>query len=142
MDVTAIKEPRTGLEGKFSVYHAAAVAVVEGAAGEAQFSEEAVHADAVARLRARVVATIDPGIGKAQAQVAILLTSGERLAVFVEHTVGSVENPLSDGMLDDKFRGLAAGILSPGRTERLIELCRSAQTLADAGEIARNAASG
>jgi 2-methylcitrate dehydratase PrpD len=141
MDVTAIKEPRTGMQGKFSVYHAAAVAVVAGAAGEAQFSDEAVQADAVARLRARVAATIDPGLGKAQARVAILLTSGERLAVFIEHAVGSVENPMSDRMLEDKFRGLAAGILSAGQTDRLIDLCRSAHTLTDAGEIARNAAS-
>jgi 2-methylcitrate dehydratase PrpD len=141
MDVTSIKDPRTGLEGKFSIYHAAAVAVVEGAAGEQQFSDEAVRAPAIAGLRARVLATIDPGLGKAQARVTILLKNGERLAVFVEHARGSVENPMSDRMLDDKFRGLSAGILSPGDTDRLIDLCRGADKLADAGEIARNAAS-
>jgi 2-methylcitrate dehydratase PrpD len=141
MDVTSIKDPRTGLEGKFSIYHAAAVAVVEGAAGERQFSDEAVRAPAIAGLRARVLATIDPGLGKAQARVTILLQNGDRLAVFVEHAVGSVENPMSDRMLEDKFRGLSAGILSPGNTDRLIDLCRGADKLADAGEIARNAAS-
>src|ERR1700686_3062844 len=98
MDVTAIKDPKTGLEGKFSVYHAAAVAVVEGAAGERQFSDEAVRASAIAQLRARVLATIDPGIGKAQARVTILLKNGEKLAVFVEQAVGSVENPMSGPM--------------------------------------------
>jgi 2-methylcitrate dehydratase PrpD len=141
MDVTSIKNPRTGLEGKFSIYHAAAVAVVEGAAGERQFSDEAVRAPAIAGLRARVLATIDPGLGKAQARVTILLKNGERLAVFVEHARGSVKNPMSDRMLDDKFRGLSAGILSSGDTDRLIDLCRGADKLADAGEIARNAAS-
>ena len=85
------------------------------------------------------MATIDPGLGKAQARVAMLLKSGERLAVFVEHALGSVENPMSDRMLEDKFRGLADGILSPGRTERLIDLCWGADKLADAGEIARSA---
>jgi hypothetical protein len=35
---------------------------------------------------------------------------------------------------------LSAGILSPGDTDRLIDLCRGADKLADAGEIARNAA--
>jgi 2-methylcitrate dehydratase PrpD len=141
MDVTSIKDPKTGLEGKFSVYHAAAVAVVEGAAGERQFSDEVVRAPAIAQLRARVLATIDPGLGKAQARVTILLKDGDRLAVFVEHAVGSVENPMSDRMIEDKFRGLSAGILSPGRTDRLIDLCRGADKLADAGEIARNAGS-
>jgi 2-methylcitrate dehydratase PrpD len=140
MDVTSIRDPRTGLEGKFSIYHAAAVAVVAGAAGERQFSDEAVRAPAIAGLRARVLATIDPTLGKAQARVTILLRNGERLAVFVEHAVGSVENPMSDRMLDDKFRGLSAGNLSPGDTDRLIDLCRGADKLADAGEIARNAA--
>jgi 2-methylcitrate dehydratase PrpD len=141
MDVTAIKDPMTGLEGKFSVYHAAAVAVAAGAAGEQQFSDAAVRDSAVAALRARVVVAVEPGLGKAQARVAMRLKTGERLAVFVEHARGSVENPMSDPMLEEKFRGLADGILSPGRTDRLIDLCRGADRLPDAGEIARSAAS-
>jgi 2-methylcitrate dehydratase PrpD len=142
MDVTSIKEPKTGLEGKFSVYHAAAVAVVEGAAGEQQFSDETVRAPAIAQLRRRVSVTVDPGLGKAQARVAILLQNGARLAAFVEHALGSVQNPMSDRMLEDKFRGLSDGILPPGKADRVIELCWGADQLADAGDIARNAASG
>jgi 2-methylcitrate dehydratase PrpD len=141
MDVTSIKDPKTGLEGKFSVYHAAAVAVLEGAAGERQFSDEAVRATAIVELRRRVFATIDPGLGKAQARVTILLQNGDRLAVFVEHAIGSVQNPMSDRMLEDKFRGLSEGILSTGKTDRLIDLCWGADKLPDAGEIAHNAAS-
>jgi 2-methylcitrate dehydratase PrpD len=141
MDVTAIKDPGTGLEGKFSVYHAAAVAIVEGAAGERQFSDEAVGATAVAQLRRRVTVAIDPGLGKAQARVAILLRNGDRLSVFVEHAVGSVQKPMSDRMLEDKFRGLSAGIIPPGQSDRLIDLCWGADKLADAGDIARNAGS-
>jgi 2-methylcitrate dehydratase PrpD len=141
MDVTAIKDPKTGLEGKFSVYHAAAVAVVEGAAGERQFSDESVRAPAIAQLRRRVSVTIDPGLGKAQARVAILLKNGQRPAVFVEHAIGSVQNPMSDRMIEDKFRGLADGILPPGKTDRLIGLCWDAHKLEDAAGIARNAAS-
>jgi 2-methylcitrate dehydratase PrpD len=142
MDVTAIKYPKTGLEAKFSVYHAAAVAIVEGAAGERQFSDETVRAPAIAQLRARVSAAIDPGLGKAQARVTIRLRNGDRLAVFVEHAVGSVQNPMSDRMIEDKFRGLSDGILPLGQSDRLIDLCWGAAELADAGEIARSAASG
>jgi 2-methylcitrate dehydratase PrpD len=142
MDVTAIADPRTGLEGKFSVYHAAAVAVAQGAAGEQQFSDESVREPAIAHLRRLVSVTIDPGLGKAQARVAIALKSGERPSVFVEHAVGSVQNPMSDRTLEDKFRGLAEGILPAGKTDRLIGLCWEAHTLGDAGDISRNAASG
>jgi 2-methylcitrate dehydratase PrpD len=137
LDVTAIADPKTGLEGKFSVNHAAAVAIVEGAAGERQFSDEAVRAPAIAELRRRVFATIDPGLGKAQARVAILLKNGARLDMFVEHAIGSVENPMSDQMLEDKFRGLSEGILQAAQTERVIDLCWNVEKMASAGDIAR-----
>ena len=139
MLVTAIKDPKTGLEGKFSVYHAAAVALVDGAAGEQQFSDESVRVPAIVELRKRVVPTVDPTVGKEQARVTVLLKNGERLAIFVEHAVGSVEKPMSDRQLEDKFRGLADGILPAGQTRELIDLCWRADTLADAGDIARKA---
>jgi len=139
LDVTAIADPRTGLEGKFSVNHAAAVAIVEGAAGEREFSDAMVRAPAIAALRRRVFATVEAKLGKAQARVAIQLRNGERLEVFVTHAIGSVENPMSDRMLEEKFRGLAEGILPPAQSDRIIGLCWNAQALADAGEIARSA---
>jgi 2-methylcitrate dehydratase PrpD len=139
LDVTAIADPKTGLEGKFSVNHAAAVAIIGGAAGEWQFSDEMVRAPAIAALRRRVFATIDPNLGKAQARVTILLKDGKRLTQFVEHALGSVENPMSDRMLEDKFRGLADGVLPSARSDRLIDLCWSVDKLADAGQLARSA---
>jgi len=141
MEVTSIRNPRTGLEGKFSVYHAAAVAVAAGAAGEREFSDEIVRTSVIEDLRRLVSATVDPGLGKAQARVTIRLKNGERLAVFVERAIGSVQNPMSDRMLEDKFRGLSEGILSPDKTDRLIDLCWGADKLADAAEIARSASS-
>jgi 2-methylcitrate dehydratase PrpD len=141
MEVTSIRNPRTGLEGKFSVYHAAAVAVAAGAAGEREFSDETVRTSVIEDLRRLVSATVDPGLGKAQARVTIRLKNGERLAVFVERAIGSVQNPMSDRMLEDKFRGLSEGILSSDKTDRLIDLCWGADKLADAAEIARSASS-
>jgi 2-methylcitrate dehydratase PrpD len=141
MDVTSIRNPRTGLEGKFSVYHAAAVAVATGTAGEREFSDETVRTGVIEDLRRLVSATVDPGLGKAQARVTILLKNGDQLAVFVERAIGSVQNPMSDRMIEDKFRGLSEGILPPDRTGRLIDLCWGADDLANAGEIARSASS-
>jgi 2-methylcitrate dehydratase PrpD len=140
MLLTSIKEPKTGLEGKFSVYHAAAVAIVEGTAGERQFSDETVRAQPIADLRKKVFPRIDNTIGKEQARVAIQLKNGARPTVIVEHAVGSVENPMSDRLLEAKFEGLAEGILSAEETRRIIDLCWRADRLADAGEIARKAA--
>jgi 2-methylcitrate dehydratase PrpD len=140
MMLTAIKEPTSGLEGKFSVYHAAAVALVEGAAGERQFSNESVRAPATAELRRRVFPTVDPAIGKVQARVTITLKNAKRLAIFVEHAAGSVEKPMSDTALEEKFSGLTDGILPPDQIRHVIDLCGRADKFPDAGEIARHSA--
>ncbi len=42
LELTGKKTPAVGLEGKFSVYHCASVAVIDGVVGEAQFSDERV----------------------------------------------------------------------------------------------------
>ena len=62
LELTGKKTPQVGLEGKFSVYPAVAAAIVEGAAGERQFSDAAVRNPAIAGLRDRVSAVVDPAI--------------------------------------------------------------------------------
>lgn len=51
LDLTGKTEPQTGLEAKFSVFHCAAVALIDGAAGVAQFSDERVRDESVVALR-------------------------------------------------------------------------------------------
>jgi len=135
-------EPHTGLEGKFSVYHAAAVAVIEGIGGEAAFSDQRVTDPRVTALRKHVSAEADPSIRKDEVRVTVLLKSGTMLEKHVEHAIGSVERPLSDGDLEDKFRGLAKEILDPAQVDRLLGLCWNLEGRADAGELARAAAVG
>jgi 2-methylcitrate dehydratase PrpD len=140
MMLTGIKEPTSGLEGKFSVYHAAAVALVEGAAGERQFSDEAVRARATAELRQRVFPSVDPETGKVQARVTITLKDAKRVAVFIEHAMGSIKKPMSDAAIEQKVLGLTNGILPPDHVRRVIDLCWHADELDNAGEIARRSA--
>jgi len=72
----------------------------------------------VVGLRRRVSVTVDPKLAQGPARVAILKSNGERSSVFVEHSVGSQENPMSDRMIEDKFLGLVDGILAPPRRAR------------------------
>jgi 2-methylcitrate dehydratase PrpD len=140
MELTAKRQPRTGLEGKFSVYYAAAVAIVAGRAGERQFSDAAVNDPQVIGVRDRVIATVDPSLAQDQARVKIRLKDGRELERFVAHAVGSVQVPLSDRQLEAKFLDLTDGILPGDRARRLLALCRTAEQLDDAGDIARAAA--
>jgi 2-methylcitrate dehydratase PrpD len=135
LELTGKKTPQAGLEGKFSVYHAAAVAIVEGAAGEQQFSDRAVRDPAIVALRERVATVVDPSIKEDQVRITIALKDGRRLEKYIEHAVGSVTNPISDRDLEMKFAGLADGILPPAQARRVMDLCRDIETLPAAGAL-------
>jgi 2-methylcitrate dehydratase PrpD len=140
LELTGKKTPQTGLEGKFSVYYAAAIALVEGAAGEKQFNDALVRDPGIVALRDRVTATVDPSVGEAQVKIAITLKDGRRLEKTVEKVIGSVENPMSDAALDVKFLDLTSGVLPLAQARKLLDLCWNAEMLPSAGEIAKAAA--
>ncbi len=141
-ELTAKENPQTGLEGKFSVYHAAAVALRFGRAGEAEFSDASVLDPATVALRKKVWIERDESIGRVQSHIFITLTDGRRLELRVEQALGTLERPMSDADLEAKFRGLAEGILSGKQCDEVIRLCWSVESLPDAGVIARAAATG
>ena len=137
--LTGKEEPKTGLEGKFSVYHTAAIALIDGTAGEAQFTDSRVHDPNVIALRKNVHAEAVESIGKYEAYVSIQLKNGSVLNEHVTHALGSLDNPMSDDDIAGKYRELVNGVISQQQSEKLIDLCWSAESLDDAGEIARAA---
>jgi 2-methylcitrate dehydratase PrpD len=136
MQLTSKKSPQTGLEGKFSIYHAASVALVEGTGGIDQFSDRAVRDRTIASLRDRVSIVVDSSMHEDQVRIALTTKNGRRLEKFVEHAVGSLDHPMSDKDLESKFVGLATGVLSPDRQRKLMDLCWSVEGLPKAGAVA------
>ncbi len=137
MELTAIKEPRTGLEGKFSIFHAAATAIVFGAAGEPQFGTAAVNDERVMTLRRKVTVAADAALKKIQARITVTLNDGRAFTQSVENALGTLARPMSDQDLEEKFRSLTDGVLASVEAGTLIDLCWSAETLADAAAVAR-----
>jgi 2-methylcitrate dehydratase PrpD len=139
MELTAKTNPQTGLEGKFSVFHAAAAAIVFGAGGEPQFSDAVVRDARVVALRKTITAKPDPQLRKIEARVSVRMHDGRVLNKHVENALGTLARPMRDADLEAKCRGLTGGIISDSQTDELIRLCWSAATLPDAGAIARAA---
>ena len=137
LELTGKKTPQAGLEGKFSVYHSAAVAIIHGAAGEAEYGDAVVRDPQVIALRDRVTAIAEAGLHEDQTRIAIRLKNGKTLEKRIEHAIGSLDRPMSDADLEAKFRALAKGILAAPKIDRLIGMCRDVAKLADAGELAR-----
>jgi 2-methylcitrate dehydratase PrpD len=140
LELTGKKTPQFGLEGKFSVYHAVAAALVRGRVGEAEFSDQAVRDAAIVALRGRVSVVVDRTIAEDQVRVAITLKDGRVLEKYIEHATGSAKNPMTDAQLEGKVGGLADGVLKPERIRKLLDLCWNIEKDKDAGEIARTAA--
>ncbi|HEX2826274.1 MAG TPA: MmgE/PrpD family protein [Burkholderiales bacterium] len=136
-ELTGRQTPKDGLEGKFSVYHACAVALVHGAAGEAQFADAVVRDPDVIAVRDRIAVTASPSVRKLEARVTIRLRDGTVLEKHVEHALGTVERPMSDRDLEEKLSDLTDGVLPKAAAARVIDLCWRIDTLDDAGELAR-----
>jgi len=130
-------KPRTGLEGKFSTVHCAAVALIDGEARVAQYTDARVDDPEVAGLRDRVTIQTDEAVRKDEAWIRITLRDGRVLERHVEHCTGSRDNPMSQEALEAKFRSLAEPVLGPRGADRVVGLVRGLDELADVGELAR-----
>ncbi|MBI1965895.1 MAG: MmgE/PrpD family protein [Betaproteobacteria bacterium] len=139
LELTGKKNPQNGLEGKFSVYHAAAAAFTHRAAGEEQFGDRCVRDPRVVALRDRVTATADGAVRKTEAYATIRMKNGGVFSRHVEHALGTLARPMSDHDLERKFRALTAGILPADQAEKLLRMCWAITTLDDAGSLARAA---
>jgi 2-methylcitrate dehydratase PrpD len=140
LELTGKKTPQTGLEGKFSVYHAVAAAIVEGKVGEHQFSDAAVRNAATVALREQVSAVVDAAIAEDQVRITIIMKDQRRLEKFIEHCAGSTRNPMTNAQLEAKFHGLTEGILTADRSRQLMEMCWKIESLPEAAQVARAAA--
>jgi 2-methylcitrate dehydratase PrpD len=121
LELTGKAAPRSGLEGKFSVYHACAAAIIFGQAAESEFSDAIVARPDVVALRQRVSAEVDPALGEDAADVTIACRDGRKLNVFVAHALGSLERPMSDADLERKFHALVDPVLGEERAGALID---------------------
>ena len=137
LELAGKSAPHDGLEGKLSAYHAAAVALLFGKAGVAQFTDECVQDPQVVALRQKVVVHPDVSLEKMEARVSVLLDDGRELHQHVQHALGSLERPLTDRDIETKFHELAAASRSECHAWDVIELAWSLDMLRDAAELVR-----
>jgi 2-methylcitrate dehydratase PrpD len=123
LELTGKKTPADGLQAKFSVYHGCAAGLMYGKAGEEEFLDHIVTDPKLIELRDKVNATVDDSIHEASADVTAYLKNGEQVHIFVKHAIGSLENPMTDKHLEEKFHNLSDPIVSKETSDKLIKLC-------------------
>ena len=122
MELTNKRNPRTGLEGKFSIAFAAAITWIEGTARHRQFTDEKVNRPDVQALMDRVCVAEDNSLSQTEARVTVCLRGGKTSSEHISHATGTPENPISDEELREKFTELVEPELG-ARAVRCIFAC-------------------
>ena len=134
ISITDVVDPSTGLQSKFSTVHSAAVALVDGAAGVAQYSDARARDPLVADLRTKVVVEGDERLGKDEAY-AMVAVGNRRFEMHVPHASGTAANPMSDAALEAKYLANAEPVIGAERAERARDLIWSLEKQADMRDL-------
>ncbi|MBS9403658.1 MmgE/PrpD family protein [Halomonas sp. TRM85114] len=135
-DLCDIRSPEVGLQGKFSIYHAAAIGLVRGKGGLAEFTDDAIHDPQISAMRSRVQAIPDTAVDEDSVHVTLLMKDGSRIERFLEASLGNLKRPLSDAQLEEKFRDQVS-VLNPERVDSIITKCRRIAALDNVGDLIR-----
>ena len=132
--ITDVVDPSSGLQSKFSTLHSAAVALVDGAAGVAQYSDARAKDNVVAALRGKVKAVADESLGKDEAY-AVIVAGGTRHEAHIAHASGTAANPMSDAAIEAKFLANATAVIGAERARTACEAVWALEKLSDMREL-------
>src|SRR5690606_36473849 len=73
--------------------------------------------------RRKVNAIVEESIDEAAVEAVATLTDGSQIALRVDHAIGSLERPMSNQDLEDKFSAMNNPILGEAQTRMLMDIC-------------------
>jgi len=128
------REPKIGVEGKFSVWFLAALALAEGDVTVDKFTDEKVNDPRIVRLIRKITTTLDPRIGFG-ARLYLKMKDGREFREFLEKPKGDPDNPLTFEELTTKYRHAARLAIPEEHIDILIEKISTLETITDINEI-------
>lgn len=133
--------PKTGLEGQFSMEFCVAVALVDRKVSIEQFRDEKLGDPRVQRLMKNFHLYIRPdlkGIESSASNACTLkvrLRNGEEYTKSVDKNKGTAQNPLSKEERVNKFRNCAKVVLSESQTDRCLDLIEHLEKLHEISQL-------
>ncbi len=134
LSITDVVEPSSGLQSKFSTVHSAAVALVDGAAGIAQYSDARAKDPVVVALRRKVTAVADDTLGKDEAYASVITAAGAH-DVHIAHASGTAANPMSNAAIESKFLANATPVIGAERAARAAAYVWSLEKQPNIGDL-------
>jgi len=123
-------------EALLSAHYVAAVYLRDGVVTLDQFEPACYDAPELRAFAAEKVEIVaDTSLKGGEASAEIVTTGGQTLSGKCYYPLGAPENPLSPDQIRDKFRTYAARLLTPERTEEIIEAVNGLEDLPDAAVL-------
>jgi 2-methylcitrate dehydratase PrpD len=135
-------QPKTGLEGKFSMEFCLAILLLERKAGLGQFSDKMVQRPDVQAMIRRINFYVDPeaesaGYDKMTSILKIHLKDGNVISGRADFGKGSPANPMSFDEAATKFSGCAEFAEWPkAKTEKIIAFTKALESAPDVSALA------
>ena len=134
-------QPRSGLDGKFSIQYTTLLALLDGEVTVDSFTDERLNAPDVAALLPKVRLTFDDAIPfdkvKMHVVVNVWLKDGRALSKRVDKLLGwpHTGKPLTREQRHHKFFSCTRRVLKEAAARRMLELVERLETLPDVTEI-------
>ncbi|KAK4939853.1 hypothetical protein LTR10_019920 [Elasticomyces elasticus] len=138
LELTGKKTPKDGLQAKFSVYHGGAVGLAFGKAGPAQYEDEVVTSQPVTSIRDKIDAVADEKLGADEAEIVAEFADGQKLSKHIEHAIGSLEAPMTDKQLEQKFLDQVGQALGQEVASQASKSCWAIAETRSLGDVVNN----
>lgn len=140
LDLLGNIEPKTPYLAKFNLPFCVATALHYGRVQPADFTVERLADGDLLSLMTKIRIEEGPNLTAAYprkwpARTTITLKDGRRLAAANDYPKGEPENPLSEGEVIEKFKGLTGEALSSARAEIIIERVLGLESLGNVNDL-------
>jgi len=115
-------EPKTALEGKFSMQFCTAIGLLKRKATLDEFTDQTVRNPETVNLVRKVRLVVDPALtnmGPLTTVVRVKLIDGRALEESVEYPKGSKNNPMSVEEVKEKFKNCAGHLLPKNKVDEI-----------------------
>ena len=134
VSITGVMSPSSGMQSKFSVSHSAAIGLADGAGGAYEYSDERVRDPVITALRKKVKVEIDNSLAVDQARASVIM-GGRPFGAFVEHQIGTRNNPMTDAAIEQKFMTNAVPVIGEAAAKKAVQLIWRFEALEDVREL-------
>ena len=130
------KAPRTYHEAQVSLPYSVAIALIEGKALLAQYSDRKLKQPAIKSLMELTRIDTDASLPRGvSCHMTMTMESGDEYVSQIDYPKGSIENPMSDDELRGKFESLAGPVLGEKRANALAEQVQNIESCGNVAEL-------